>query len=324
MKKLFLIFLLLISNSGFSSEKFHKIDFFESLGKLQSKYADERFALYFKKNRKLTEEKMQFFKILYEKPEIYSEIPKIPKIIHQIWLGPREIPKKHLEQMQSWKKFHPNWQYKLWRESDIAEWNFENKDLFDKASSFQERADILRYEILRKYGGIYVDVDYVALKNFDHLFHHHDFLGSLEPSHKRHGDLVMTNAIIAARPNHPVFTEIFKKIRAKWDVTEKAYENGELKGNRITIAIHRCMLPLTETVFEVINPATDSAIILPPTYLMPIFPAGQLGNGGIYGKIMRFLKLQKDDGLFQKIMPESMATQDFSDHGVILDPQKPI
>ena len=44
----------------------------------------------------------------------------IPKIIHQIWLGPNKRPDIW---MNSWKinyiKKHPDWTYKLWTEKEI-------------------------------------------------------------------------------------------------------------------------------------------------------------------------------------------------------------
>lgn len=35
----------------------------------------------------------------------------IPRIIHQIWLGPREIPANCREWMKTWKALHPTWGY---------------------------------------------------------------------------------------------------------------------------------------------------------------------------------------------------------------------
>ena len=35
----------------------------------------------------------------------------IPKIIHQIWLGPLPPPQRWLD---SWRDHHPDWDYHLW------------------------------------------------------------------------------------------------------------------------------------------------------------------------------------------------------------------
>ncbi len=88
----------------------------------------------------------------------YSEIPLIPKIIHQIWIGP-EIPKKFNSMMASWKRLNPNWEYKLWTNADIASFPMANREQFERAENLGMKSDIWRYEILKLYGGVYVDVD---------------------------------------------------------------------------------------------------------------------------------------------------------------------
>jgi mannosyltransferase OCH1-like enzyme len=41
----------------------------------------------------------------------------IPKVIHQIWIGPKPAPK---QMMQTWKEKHPGFEYILWNEEEIA------------------------------------------------------------------------------------------------------------------------------------------------------------------------------------------------------------
>jgi len=89
----------------------------------------------------------------------------IPKIIHQIWLGPLEPP---TEVMQTWKELHPEWKYLLWSEKNLPQ--LKNQEAFDKSKAFTQKADILRYELLYQYGGIFVDADEYCIKPIDSLF----------------------------------------------------------------------------------------------------------------------------------------------------------
>ena len=41
-------------------------------------------------------------------------INKIPKIIHQIWVGGKKIPQKYKKLIKTVKDVHPDWEYKLW------------------------------------------------------------------------------------------------------------------------------------------------------------------------------------------------------------------
>lgn len=85
---------------------------------------------------------------------------EIPKIIHQIWLGPNKQPDIW---MNSWKNDYinkyPEWTYKLWTEKEIEELNLINKKQYENENFYNGKSDIARYEILYKFGGIFIDAD---------------------------------------------------------------------------------------------------------------------------------------------------------------------
>lgn len=59
----------------------------------------------------------------------------------------------------------PEWKYKLWTEKEIEELYMLNKDLYDKEPTMYGKSDLARYEILNKYGGIYIDADSIWLND---------------------------------------------------------------------------------------------------------------------------------------------------------------
>ena len=84
----------------------------------------------------------------------------IPKIIHQIWIGPKKIPFNWINSFrQDFMKQYTEWKYYLWTEKDVNNFDFQNKEQYDNEKSYHGKSDILRYEILYKYGGIYIDAD---------------------------------------------------------------------------------------------------------------------------------------------------------------------
>ncbi len=89
----------------------------------------------------------------------------IPKIIHMIWIGPKECPYK--ENIQSYIDKNPDWEIKLWNNDNLPK--IKNKWAFDIIDIWAVKADILRLEVLYKFGGIYVDVDSYCLKPLDDL-----------------------------------------------------------------------------------------------------------------------------------------------------------
>ena len=87
----------------------------------------------------------------------------IPNIIHQIWIGAKNPPNIWMDTV---KNFCSNYgyEYKLWNNENIKELTLQNQHIFDITKEYCGKADVLRYEILYKYGGIYIDADSVILK----------------------------------------------------------------------------------------------------------------------------------------------------------------
>ena len=89
---------------------------------------------------------------------------RFPRLIHQIWLGPNPLPGQAKMWADGWRSQHPGWHYQLWTDAGAATLDMVNRAAFDAAESFAMKADILRYEILLRYGGLYCDTDFECLR----------------------------------------------------------------------------------------------------------------------------------------------------------------
>lgn len=96
----------------------------------------------------------------------------IPSSLHQFWVGP-SLPDAYAKFAEGWRRFHPEWKYRLWGADDLPP--LRNQDLYDRAEEIcpehvgQFRSDIVRYELLYRFGGVWVDVDFECLKPIDDL-----------------------------------------------------------------------------------------------------------------------------------------------------------
>jgi len=92
---------------------------------------------------------------------------KIPKIIHQLWIGDAPMP---INAMNSVKNMNPDFTYMFWCEKTIED-NLEIKPRYqrkiDEHDAIWGKADLYRYLILEKYGGIFIDADMVCISPFD-------------------------------------------------------------------------------------------------------------------------------------------------------------
>ena len=116
----------------------------------------------------------------------------IPKIIHHIWLG-GELPDKYRMYVDSWKKYNPTWEHIFWNDDNTKHIKIKHTE------NLGQRSDILRYHILKQYGGIYVDTDFECLKSFDDLTNLKFFTGIAYPS-----TIEMYIGLIASAPEHPI------------------------------------------------------------------------------------------------------------------------
>lgn len=87
----------------------------------------------------------------------------VPKIIHQVWIGSK-VPKKYDQWRESWQRLNPDYEYILWDERKILETELHNGKQFLQAKNPAIKSDLARYELLYKFGGIYADTDFEALK----------------------------------------------------------------------------------------------------------------------------------------------------------------
>ena len=157
---------------------------------------------------------------------------KIPRIIHQIWIGSNNPP---WQWINTWKidfiKKNPGWEYKLWREKDIHDLKMMNKKFYMKESNYAGKADIVRYEILYQYGGIYIDADCVWLgkKNFENLIKKtkNGFFLAREPSPNPH---LLANSVIGSSRGNKNLLKINYEINKSYSILRNKYEPVHVTG----------------------------------------------------------------------------------------------
>ena len=132
----------------------------------------------------------------------YDPQPRIPKIIHQIWIG-SPLPQEYYRWQKSWQQYHPDWEYKLWTDKDIEEFGLVNKHWYDKTPNYGQKADIARYEILYRLGGVYVDMDFECLQPFDVFHHTCDFYAGIA----QWWYFRLFNGLIGSVPGNPILKE---------------------------------------------------------------------------------------------------------------------
>ncbi len=178
----------------------------------------------------------------------------IPRKIHQIWIG-KPLPEKYEAFCASWSRLNPSYEYRLWDEKAILELGeFEGRMAFRSARSLGAKSDIARYEILRRFGGVYADTDFECLRPLDRLVDGCSFFaGNLfDPAP------YLCNAIIGSAPGHPVANRLCSASSARITTTE-LMDIIEATGPGL----------LTREVVGKLDTLEESDLVLPSAYLYP-------------------------------------------------------
>ena len=178
----------------------------------------------------------------------------IPKIIHQIWIG-KSIPKEYEKWIDSWKKVHKDWDYRLWNEKSILAFGLVNERAFRRSRSFGVKSDIARYEILHRLGGIYADTDFECLQSLESLntkclFYAGTIFGDWP---------VINNGLMGAAPGHPLMNKAIEGL------SNPVYTKDGMK-----VLDRSGPGYLSHVFFENLKILTKYDIIFPSSYFYPI------------------------------------------------------
>lgn len=208
----------------------------------------------------------------------------IPRIIHQLWEDKIPLPDVFLEFANTWKKFNPSWKYVFWDKTKM--YSFINEYYPNYIYVLQEykydvqRWDVIRYLILYKFGGVYIDFDYECIESLDNLLGDKDCCFGLEPEEHAmifQKNIVISNAFIAIRPKHPFMKLILETVKHSSSVSDEKlkyvlettgphlltnlYEKYSLKEN-VTLIPSEIISPLTQKeVLSYLNGSVDEDLL---------------------------------------------------------------
>ncbi|EGD73950.1 hypothetical protein PTSG_05645 [Salpingoeca rosetta] len=177
----------------------------------------------------------------------------IPKTIHQIWLGNNQAPCQWMAAwMHDYVQANPEWTYRLWRTEDIEALHLENSDIFALEPHPANKADIARYEILYRYGGVFIDADsmWINGKSLDPLLQQASQTGLFFGEEVRPGKMtapstvtpILAVGVIGCAQHHPAMAHVvrtlgrvYRDLRftqgvARWEATGPDFATAALRG----------------------------------------------------------------------------------------------
>ena len=91
-------------------------------------------------------------------------------LAHFIWIGDDGLPALYQGCINTFSRIHPYWKIKIWNKNDVDQIIRESKYDFNKYKSFINRYNFIKYHILAKEGGWFVDLDIEWKKPIDQIY----------------------------------------------------------------------------------------------------------------------------------------------------------
>ena len=150
---------------------------------------------------------------------------RFPKFIHQIWIGSKDPP---IAKINSCRSLHPDWNVILWTEDKLKSLKYDSKyqapgsfstKMFAHNGDILKRVDVLKLELLYRYGGIAMDADQICLRRLDKLLDiglDYDYAAAHEHEHKHAGEIknLIANGVQMSHQYSPTIFNVLTHISA--------------------------------------------------------------------------------------------------------------
>jgi hypothetical protein len=133
---------------------------------------------------------------------------RIPRVFHQIWVGPDPFPDPYKRYQQTWLDRHPGWELRFWTEDNLPD-ELRRPEAAERLRAPAERANILRLELLWRFGGVYLDTDFECRRSIEPLIGDADIFISLAKPGR------VNNALMGSVAGHPILDELLDRIRPR-------------------------------------------------------------------------------------------------------------
>ena len=125
----------------------------------------------------------------------------IPKFIHHIWIGTNPFPSAYINFLKKWRLLYPDYNFIFWDNQLVESTDILSSDIeqyYYGDYNIGLKSDLLRFKILEKFGGIYIDVDTEPLKRMPDEILNYNFFSGYQPNNE------IAIGIMGSKVNEPL------------------------------------------------------------------------------------------------------------------------
>lgn len=138
----------------------------------------------------------------------------IPKIFHVVWIG--DESREPVAAINSWREHHPDFELRVYRnaEADAGPWRFaEAIAEFRRRKRYPGAADLMRWEVLHREGGVTLDADGICVARLPEWLLDCGMAACWDNTFPE-GDM-LSNGVVLAKPGNTTVGAILDEIGAK-------------------------------------------------------------------------------------------------------------
>ncbi|MUL39645.1 hypothetical protein FZ103_00355 [Streptomonospora sp. PA3] len=145
----------------------------------------------------------------------------IPRIVHVVWVGDKPYP--YTDNLRTWADHNPNWDVWLWTDNNLPSIRLHNQDVYDALMHLHPavRADLLRLELLYRYGGLYSDADSWCMRPLRPLLEGRTLVGMTGSRGN------VANGTLGATKGHPAMRALVEGAAFRYRTMKNSPKNQE-------------------------------------------------------------------------------------------------
>ena len=165
----------------------------------------------------------------------------IPPTIHFVWVGGKTMPCEYAQNIVGWTRLHPRWNIRVWDDDNRPV--LRNEYEFKMARNPAQASDVLRYELMLRYGGIYLDCDVEPVQSLRPLRRYEAFAVD-------QGEDILCTAVLGSEPGHPAFEAVVAALPAAFasgltnlDQAGPTFQTPILRAHGVTVLPQETFYP---------------------------------------------------------------------------------
>lgn len=144
----------------------------------------------------------------------------IPKTVHRCWLGPHSMPAEYRAYADSWRDH--GFDVIEWTEANLPD--LVNQHIYDdpnigscvgggvpETGKWVQQADVVSYELLWRFGGLYADTDMECRRDFDALLAGVTAFAGFEEAK------MVGTALMGSVKHHPFFRAVIDALPVRYE-----------------------------------------------------------------------------------------------------------